>query len=132
MNQVLAAAALFGAAALVLAPLVAESGRQIGSRSQSVADLMEDSRRRSGEVLVQTWAHAAGGNTTLYLSSIGQQDVRVAGVLVNGTGAPYELLAQDSSGASSLAPGSLGMLSVNGTGTVHVVSESGKLFEFGP
>lgn len=132
MNQVLAAAALFGAATLVLAPLVAESGRQIGSRSQSVSEMMEDSRLRSGQVLVSTWSHSSGGSTTVYISSIGQQAVAVSGAMVDGAPVPYRLSGQDSAETDSLEPGSLGVLSVNGTGRVQLVSESGKLFELGP
>ena len=132
MNQVLAAAALFGVATAVLAPLAAESGRQIGSSSQNISDMMESSRQRSGEVLVQTWVYSANDTTTLYISSIGHREVRVSDVMVNGTFAPYELLGQDGSETDSLKPGSLGVLSANGTGTVQVISESGKLFEFRP
>lgn len=132
MNQIVAAAALFGAATLVLAPLAAESGRQIGSNSQNIADMMEDSRQRSGEVLVRTWMHVADGTTALYLSSIGQQEVRVAGVMINGTAASYRLLDQDSAETTSLEPGSLGVLLASGTGAVQITSERGKLFEFGP
>lgn len=54
------------AAALALGPLVAESGRQIGSHSQSVSEMMEDSRNRAGKILVQTWAHSANGTTAVY------------------------------------------------------------------
>lgn len=128
----MAAAALFGVATLVLAPLVAESGRQIGSSSQNISDMIKESHNRSGEVLVQTWIHVANGTTTLYLSSIGQQEVRVSDVMINGTTTSYKILNQDSAEITSLEPGSLGVLLANGTGTVQVISGNGKLFEFGP
>lgn len=131
MNQVTAAAALFGVAALVLGPLVAESGRQIGSHSQGVSEMMEDSRRRAGELLVQTWVYSANGTTTVYLSSIGERDVGVSAVTVNGTSAGYTLSDQAGAPASYIESGGLGTLAVNGTGAVRVISESGKLFEFG-
>ena len=127
----MAAAALFGAAALVLGPLVAESGRQIGLHSQGVSEMMEDSRNRAGELLVQTWAHSANGTTTVYLSSVGERDVAVSGVVLDGAAVPYRLLDQAGAPAHSVKSGGLGTLAVNGTGTVGVISGSGKLFEFG-
>lgn len=126
----LAAAALFGAATAVLAPLAAESGQQIGSRAQGISEMMEDSRSRAGEALVQTWAHSANGTTTLHLSSVGERDVRVSEVLAGGAPAAYRLSGRGPAG--TLEAGGLGVLSVNGTGAILLVSESGKLFEFDP
>ena len=128
----MAAAALFGVAALVLGPLVAESGRQIGSHSQGVSEMMEDSRNRAGELLVQTWVYSANGTTTVYLSSIGERDVAVSGVVLDGAAVPYALSDQAGAPASYIESGGLGTLAVNGTGAVRVISESGKMFEFGP
>lgn len=131
MNQILAAAALFGAATLLLAPLAAESGRQIGSRSQSISEMMEDSRERAGQALVRTWAHSANGNTTVHISSIGERAVSISAVMAGGAAAPFKLYGPDRSELGSVEPGALAVLEVNGTGRVRAVSQSGKLFDFG-
>ena len=55
----------------------------------------------------------------------------VSGVVLNGAAVPYRLPDQAGAPATSVKSGGLGTPAVNGTGTVGVISGSGKLFEFG-
>ena len=133
MNQVVAAVILFGVVTAVFTPLIAETGSQMFSRTDSVSDSMESARRQVGQVLVATHAYQGNGTSliTVSVSNIGVSDISVREVLVDGTASRFVLKDQDGAPADLLEAGSLGVIEVTGAGDrVQVVTSTGKLFDF--
>ena len=131
MNQIMAAAILFGLATVVIAPLVASSGSQIFSNSASILDVLDGSRRQAGQVVVATHVQVSGNGTAIYLSNIGTEGLGIHAVLVDGGKVPYVLEGQEGGARDVLEAGGLGVLRMGVTGgEVQVVSTLGKFFGF--
>lgn len=131
MDQVVGAAIMFGIAAAVIGPLAAVAGQEIAAAGGSAADGMEAARKRTGQALAATHVGQYGGTLALHLANVGAEPVAVRAVLLDGSEAEFAVLGQDLAPAGSLAPGGLWTVEALGSGTrVHVVAESGKVFEF--
>ena len=131
VNQIIAAVMLFGIVTVVLAPLIAESGSQIFSKSVSISDTMESSRTRTGQVMVTTGTQQYDSTVTVFVSNIGIEDIRIHAVLIDGIESPHVLEDQNSQTIDILESGNLGMIRINGVGDrVQIITDTGKLFEF--
>ena len=136
MNQIIAVVMLFGITTAILAPIIAESGSQIFSKSVSIADTMDDSRYRAGQILVATGIQSQNdSDVILYLSNIGVHDIRIHVVLVDGIDVSYTLQNQDGQqqASNTIPSDSLAVLQVHketGRDTIQIITDTGKLFEF--
>ncbi len=131
MNQIIAAIMLFGVITVVFAPLIADTGSQMFSKSVSISDTMDASRKRTGEMIVMTGTQQHNGTTAVFFSNIGVEDVRIHAVLIEGTESSYSLLDQDLAPMEIFPAGELGALEIDRDGdTIQIVTTSGKLFEF--
>ena len=131
MNQVIAAVMLFGIITVVFGPLIAESGSQIFSRTVSISDAMESSKLQTGQIMVMTKAQQKNGVVTVFVSNIGIEDIKIHTVLADGLDSSYVIKDQDEALTDIILAGDLAMLEITGSGrTIHVITASGKLFEF--
>ena len=131
VNQIIAAIMLFGVVTAVFAPLIAESGSQMLSRSSSIRESMERSNTQAGQVLAATHTQQLNGTATIFVSNIGVEDVSIRTVLVDGVEAQYVLRDQDMARTDILTAGELGVLEVAGSGDrAQVITVAGKLVDF--
>ncbi len=131
VNQIIAAVMLFGIVTAVFAPIIAESGLQIFSKSVSISDAMESSRDRTGQIMVATNTQQQDDTVSVYLSNIGIADIRIHTVLVDGLESSFVLKNQDDVPTDVFHIDELAILEIQGTGdAVQVITDSGKLFEF--
>lgn len=131
MNQIIAAVVLFGVVTVVFAPLIVESGSQIFSRSVSISDVMDSSRKQTGQLVVATHIQYGQNGITIFLSNVGIEDVKIHTVLVDGIDSTFVLKNQDLMPVDMLAIKDLGILEIDGSGSnVQIITNAGKLFEF--
>jgi len=131
MNQIIAVVAIFGIITAVFAPLIAETGSQIFSSTNSISDSMDISRQKAGQNLVATHIEQRNGTTNIYVSNIGIEEIRIHVVLVDGIKSGFLIKDQNSTGIDVLDSGHVGTISIMGTGDrVHVITTVNRLFEF--
>ena len=131
VNQILAAVVLFGVVTAILAPLIAETGSQISGAGTTIADVVDSSRQRTGQVMVSTHIQSGNNDTSIYVSSIGTEDIEIHAILIDGIEVSFVLYNQNSDPIKILEADSLGVLGINGTGSkVQVITTAGKIFEY--
>ena len=135
MNQIIAAAILFGIITVVFAPIIVESASRMFSSSQSVSDMMENTREQTGQLLVLTHvSHDIDGTYHLSLSNIGIEDIRIRTVLTDGTPSEFYVYDQDLIIIQVMPAQSLAVLTIQSPSVridnIHIITDTGKIFEF--